>query len=181
MKCPICKTKILIKKELDLGLLSFNCENCDGTWIRSSQYWNWRNQQGQNLSEISVEESINLKVDDSRGVKFCPDCSKFMFGFKVGHGTHFSLDRCNTCGGMWLDKNEWEALKSRNLHDEIHFIFSAPWQSKVKKEELTIRVENLLKDRLGEEDYFKVKEITEWIQKHENKSEIAAYIKESIK
>ena len=181
MNCPICKTKALEINELESGLASYHCKSCEGNWMKSEHYWNWRNKQADNLSEKPAEESISLKIDDSKGWKYCPDCSRFMFGYKVGHETGFNLDRCSSCGGVWLDKNEWKVLKSRNLHDEIHFMFSAPWKNKIKREELEKRIDKLIKENLGEEDYLKVKEITGWVKEHSKKSEIMAYVNESVK
>jgi hypothetical protein len=50
-----------------------------------------------------------------------------MTKYKVGHGFRFTIDRSLT-GGAWLDAGEWEALRGRNFRDEIHFIFTDPWQ-----------------------------------------------------
>ncbi|NQZ56771.1 MAG: zf-TFIIB domain-containing protein [Lentisphaeraceae bacterium] len=35
---------------------------------------------------------------------------------RVGHGLQFYVERCATCGGVWLDKNEWESLKAQGFH-----------------------------------------------------------------
>ncbi|EKD27222.1 MAG: hypothetical protein ACD_79C00801G0003 [uncultured bacterium] len=181
MKCPICKTESFSEKTLESGLLSLHCDNCNGNWIKSFQYWIWREQNGKDLPELPPEQGLVKTIQDSKSGKFCPECNKFLFRYKVGHGTDFNLDRCNTCGGTWFDKSEWDVLKSRNLHDDIHFIFSAPWQSKVQKEESEKSKENLLKNKIGEKDYLKVQEIKKWLINHSNKNEIISYITESVK
>lgn len=52
--------------------------------------------------------------------------------YKIGHGFTFSIDRSIT-GGVWLDGGEWEALRQRNFHEEIHLIFTAPWQKQIRQ------------------------------------------------
>jgi len=180
MKCPVCKTNTFNNKELESGLLALECSSCGGYWIKSFQYWKWRDKHGKNLPEKPSEEGLELTTKDTKGGKFCPECSKLLFRYKVGHDLDFSLDRCNVCGGTWFDKNEWEILKNRNLHDDIHFIFSAPWQTKVKKEEALRDKEKFLEKKIGETDYTKVKGIQEWLQKHAAKNEIWAYLKDNI-
>lgn len=177
MKCPVCKTESFIEKTLDSGLLSLHCENCNGYWIKSFQYWVWREQHGKDLPETPPVSDLSLKIQDSKGAKFCPECNKLIFRYQVGHGTEINLDRCNTCGGTWFDKGEWDILKSRNLHDDIHFIFSAPWQLKVRQEESEKNQENILKSKIGDKDYLKVQEIKKWLSNHTHKNEIFSYIK----
>ena len=68
--------------------------------------------------------------------------------YKVGHGFSFYLDR-SPLGSIWFDKGEWEALKSRQYHDELHLIFTAPWQDGVRTEERIRSERRILEERLG--------------------------------
>jgi Zn-finger nucleic acid-binding protein len=34
----------------------------------------------------------------------------------------FAIEHCGQCEGVWLDKDEWTALKGRSLHDDLQRI-----------------------------------------------------------
>ncbi len=177
MKCMICKNVEMVKRELEEKLPASECTKCGGIWISANNYWNWLKSQGSPLPEKPENYTLKLEVFDSKQVKICPDCGHFLTRRKVGHGLGFCVDRCETCGGIWLDKNEWEILKSRNLHDEIHFIFSEPWQRAVAQEENRKAYESHAEKFLGTADYGKISEFKRWLEKHPQKSFILAYVK----
>ena len=56
-----------------------------------------------------------------------------MVKFLVGRGLSFTLDHCEGCKGIWLDRNEWEALKKRNLHDDLNLMFTSFWQTEANR------------------------------------------------
>ncbi len=85
---------------------------------------------------------------------------------------------CPKCGGIWLDKNEWEVLKSRNIHEEIHFIFSEPWQKAVLQDEQKKAYEAHAEKLLGNADYGRLSEFKKWVSRHPQKSFILAYVKD---
>src|SRR5207244_2897796 len=106
---------------------------------------------GSDLPERPAEEGLRLPVSDNAVPKLCPDCGHILLPYHVGHALNFTLDHCGHCGGTWFDKNEWEILKSRNLHDDIHFIFSHVWQAEVFHEERRQAHERLLLEKFGAE------------------------------
>jgi hypothetical protein len=77
---------------------------------------------------------------------------------------------------MWFDQNEWEIMKSRNLHDDVHLVFSQPWQSAVRAEEHTAAMDDILRQQLGDADLKEIKRIKDWIQKHPKSAELYAYL-----
>ena len=174
MKCPACQTGTLNLEMIGEELRSRKCSQCDGRWIASSDYWKWLERRGDRLPEregggeaLSVEDSVNPKI--------CPDCGHIMFKYSVGHGVDFKLDHCDACNGVWFDRNEWEVLESRNLHDEVNLIFTAPWQSEVLSEERARAFEKLHRGKFGA-DYEKLAELKSWIDAHENRSAILAFL-----
>ena len=142
MKCPICKTESMNEVTLDTELPACQCRNCLGHWLPSENYWNWlehREQVAKQRRNQSVPINLNrgsslLPVVDNNTANFCADCSRLMTKARVGRGLNFYLDRCSHCHGVWLDQNEWENLKQMNFHDQIHYMFSRSWQSRVRKE-----------------------------------------------
>ena len=75
----------------------------------------------------------------------------------VGQGTGFSLDHCHGCKGIWFDRNEWEVLRRRNLHDDLNSILTAFWQTEALNEERKKRLEQMCVNRFGVDDYAEIK------------------------
>ncbi|MDF3129351.1 zf-TFIIB domain-containing protein [Kiritimatiellaeota bacterium B1221] len=177
MKCPTCSSKRTASVSLTDGLTAQKCENCDGQWIPHKNYEAWQ----KSLTEIQAEKpftEVQFEVEDQTGARLCPDCGKILLKYKVGHGLNFFVDYCSACGGIWLDKNEWQALEAQNLHDELHRIFSTAWQKQIREENLAQTMESVFKKRFGEESYSKIKDIREWINEHPQKDQLLAFLTE---
>ncbi len=177
MKCPSCRSIASNTISPTEDLTALICSKCEGYWIRSEEYWKWKEKHPEIMPEKTDDEISELPVEDSSSAKICPECNKILLRYEVGHATGLTLDRCHACGGTWFDKNEWETLKGKNLHDEIHFIFSAPWQNRVKQDKQQHVMENRVKEILGEEDYSEAKRVKNWIANHEKSAEILAYLR----
>jgi Zn-finger nucleic acid-binding protein len=121
-------------------------------------------------------EPDDLEVQESQRIKTCPECNHFLIRYRVGHGLDFSIDRCGACGGLWFDQNEWEILKLRNLHDDVHLIFSAAWQLRAAREEEVQRRRDRLLKQLGAEDFSEVERMHNWLRTHPRRSTILAYL-----
>jgi len=172
MKCPICKINKSKTIETEEKLFVEKCIECEGVWIQASNYWRWiENHEG----TPEKEAKTTREVIETKKPKFCPECNHFLTKYKVGHGVSFSLDRCGHCNGVWLDKNEWEELKERNLHDEIHFVFTQEWQKSVQVEYSKNYFDKVYRERFGD-SYEKIKEIREWVYGKPNSSEILAFL-----
>jgi Zn-finger nucleic acid-binding protein len=176
MKCPVCKTVELQLSNLEIDLTARHCDQCGGNWIQSFEYWRWRDRHGESLPEkVAATDAPNPRT----GVlisKLCPECNGILIRYKVGHGAGFALDQCGNCRGVWLDKDEWEALRTRNLHDDIYTIFTAPWQTQVQQEEAAQNAEQIYTKKFGEEGFAEIKRMKEWIDGHPRKQEILAYL-----
>jgi Zn-finger nucleic acid-binding protein len=174
MKCPNCQSTEFDRKLLDDTLQAMVCTACHGHWINSFQYWLWRDRHQEILPEKAP--SAALAALDSNTTKVCPECFKLLRRYKVGHGTDFSIDRCEVCRGIWFDKNEWEILRDRNLHDEVHFIFSSHWQQAVRQDDMEKNRRRVLGDRIGQSDLDRVNTFKEWLHVHPERSMILAYL-----
>jgi Zn-finger nucleic acid-binding protein len=176
LNCPVCKETALADRELEPNLNCSSCSNCGGSWISSSQYDQWLTVHGEKLPEKAPEEGVKLVSGEKAGIKFCPECKTYLVKYKVGHGVEFSLNRCGRCGGVWFDKNEWEIMKSRNLHDEVHLVFSQAWQSSVREDEHKAAMDEILGSQLGEADFKEVQRIRNWLKEHPKSAELYAYL-----
>ena len=174
MKCPVCKTSELTQAELESNLTSMQCPSCRGNWIQGAEYWKW------------LENHTNLpeRVDDDDGLSLaepglpidCPECRFRMVKYLVGRGLGFTLDHCHGCKGIWLDGNEWEALKKRNLHDDLNTMFTAFWQKEAQREVRKKKLEEIYISRFGADDYADIKNVRGWLDTKANREELLAYL-----
>src|SRR5579862_2873814 len=116
-KCPVCKEVALEAATIDQQLTAHRCSKCKGNWIAPKDYWAWLGDRQILPDPPAAQNPVDLPVHETETPKFCPDCGRFMRRTKVGHGIPFAVDRCGSCGGFWLDANEWEILKSRHIHE----------------------------------------------------------------
>jgi Zn-finger nucleic acid-binding protein len=186
MKCPVCKTIALLPSSLESNLTCRHCDQCRGNWVQSFEYWKWREQHKGSLPENNPDHSAQPanSPDPHTGAlraKLCPECNGILIRYRVGHGVSFSIDQCGNCGGVWFDKDEWESLKSRNLHDDVYTIFTAPWQKQVHSQDSLHAQEEIYRKKFGEEGFEEIKRMKEWIDEHPRKQEIIAFLMHASK
>lgn len=176
MNCPVCLKEALFKETVEGSLTMRRCPSCEGKWLSSKDYFAWQG----SLDAITPEtgySDINhdVTVTDSTQAKLCPECGRILIQFNVGHGINFCLDHCNTCNGVWFDRNEWEVLRGKNLHDEIHMIFTTSWQKEIKREERHAYFDAVYRSSFGA-DYDRIRDIKVWIDNHDLKPSILAFL-----
>ncbi|MBN2441876.1 MAG: zf-TFIIB domain-containing protein [Spirochaetales bacterium] len=178
MDCPVCKNHgTLTNKQIEKDLEVKECESCFGNWIPSFEYWRWLEKHNWRPPTESGIDSTTVEIKtDSVGGKICPECRHILISAKVGYGCEFCIEKCNHCGGIWLDKDEWAILKSKKLNDQLHYMFSHIWQTRVKKAENEAHYILFLKEKLGEEDFNKLFEFKEWMLAHKEKDVMIAHL-----
>jgi Zn-finger nucleic acid-binding protein len=176
MNCPNCKTNELYPKEIEPYLLALVCENCLGRLITSNDYDSWL-KSNQHLPENPTKK-LKITIPEFELVRLCPNCRRILIKYKVGQNVPFQIDRCSTCAGIWLDKGEWETLKSRNLHDDLNQIFTDHWQEEVKRGETRTHLAKMYEEKFGKEDYARIVKFKDWMQKHEKEDEIITYLRD---
>jgi len=173
--CPVCNDIELRRILLEDGLPVHECRQCDGIWLSAYDYHIWLKEQD-SLQLQAADISDPLPVIDTDKAIFCPDCGRFLRRFKIWTDIDFHLDRCKHCNGVWFDKNEWQSLKQRDLHKQVHLFFTQPWQRKLRREETTKRFETMYLDRFGAEDYAEIKRIKVWLTEHSQGQHLLAYL-----
>ena len=177
MKSPVSPTTTLVKTELDSGLLAYHCPESDGHYLPVESYWRWLAKQPERLAKLPPSgEDLPEEVEPTT-TRLCPESNLPMLRYKVGHGFSFAIDRSPT-GGLWFDRGEWEALRVHNLHDELHLIFTLPWQNKVRRAEKEERLQQLLRERIGDEAFQKTITFRNWLATQPDKSPILALLNE---
>lgn len=176
MNCPVCKTEELFRKEIEPILIASACQKCKGRWLSHNDYESWLKSH-ENIPELPSRK-IKMTIPEFELVRLCPECRRILVKYRVGHNIPFSLDRCGTCAGVWLEKDEWEILKRRNLHDDLQKIFTDHWQEEVKKGETRARLAAMYEQKFGKEDYARICKFKDWIEAHEKEDEIIAYLRD---
>ncbi|MGY8688458.1 MAG: TFIIB-type zinc ribbon-containing protein, partial [Verrucomicrobiales bacterium] len=118
--------------------------------------------------------------DTDRPALICPESGALLTRYRVGQGVEFSIDRSPITGGVWLDAGEWEALVARNIHVEMHHIFTSAYQFRVRSGEFEDHLESQFSKRIGEEGFVKVKAFREWMLSQENPRDIMCYLEDGM-
>jgi Zn-finger nucleic acid-binding protein len=175
MKCPVCKTNTLVSDTLVDDLLAAQCSNCHGYWIAANVYRTWLRAKTGDMPQKASNLPFN-PTWEVHEVKICPDCKHMLRRFKIFPDIDFYLDRCGSCNGIWFDANEWDALKERNLHDNLQDFFTRPWRDHLLAEETRARMESVYLLKIGDQDYEKIKEIRAWLDGNKQKNMLIAFL-----
>ena len=177
MRCPRCGTRELEPKEIDVGLHAQVCADCNGKWIEFASYERWLKR----IESAPLEPDSDLSgltIPEFELARMCPRCRRILIKYKVGSSVPFKVDRCSSCAGIWLDENEWEVLRSRNLHDDLHKIFTDHWQGEVSREETRSALEAIYEKKFGPDDYAKILDFKKWVDEHDKAHEIISFIRD---
>lgn len=170
--CPVCTPAQLLRLQiLEPGLHVRGCPRCGGHWIRLADYWRWRADKGTGAPEKSPGRSTTA-AKEATGLRRCPDDGQPLSRYRVGKGIAFTLERCGNCEGVWLDGNEWEVLRRRGLHDDLHRVFTDDWQREAGRTEKQQQAEAALMRALTPADYARIREVKAWIDSHPLRAEL---------
>ncbi len=178
MDCPICRNDTELKV-IESGLEGTECER-HGIWIPALHYWKWIATQNITYPPEINDGEFEAGETDTKSGKVCSDCGKVLRRYAVGHGVGFHVDQCPNCTSIWLDSGEWEILKEKNLHSAIHFMFSEPWQNRVKKDKVQDHFESQYRTRLGDSLFEEVHAFKKMIIDHEDCSLILTYLRAKV-
>lgn len=179
MNSPVAENVAMVREKLEPGLVVHRCPQSGGIFIPADSYWLWLRKHPSRWPQLPVNaaEPVELPITEStdRVAKICPVSGTLMVRCRVGHGFDFHLER-STTGGIWLDGGEWERLRARNFHDELHLMFAAPWQRKVRQDEQSSGIEMRLRERLGDEVHNRLIELRSHLRDHPARSEALAFL-----
>ncbi len=175
MKSPIGERRELVATTLEEGLKAHRCAESGGLYIKLENYWEWKHKSAEVVNEDAVEDKAFPVSEYDEVVKLCPETGTLMTRYRVGHGLPFRVDRSIT-GGVWLDAGEWEALHAAGIHQNLHLIFTAPWQKAVTSAEQSALYNERLRSRLGDDFYQELTALREKIWSHPNSAEVFAYL-----
>jgi hypothetical protein len=160
---------------LDQGLMAHQCADSGGHYIPAACYMRWLQSQPARLPQVPANTDEEPASEDPETARMCPETGTLMMRCRVGHGFTFSVDRSIT-GGIWLDCGEWDALRERNFHDEIHLIFTAPWQKRVRDERAQAVYETRLESVIGADLFARLKSLKAELNDHPQCAMAIAYL-----
>ena len=176
MQSPVASRKSMNRVALEDGLVGYRCPESEGVFLPIDSYFRWLSRQLERLPKLPVaSEEVQEASQDSGAAKICPESGQIMQRFKVGHGFDFYLDR-SPSGSIWMDQGEWESLRKHQFHDELHLVFTTPWQKKVRDEAMSAMRSDLLAAKLGSELLAKIESLKNELQGHESRSLALAYL-----
>lgn len=175
MRSPVYPEVNLEPKEIEPGLMTYECPRSGGVWITLGAFEQWKAQQSSKTFAVSNHSPV--AVDDSKlPALICPESGCVLLRYKVGHGLQFHVDRSPVTGGIWLDRGEWEALRQKGLHVDLNLIFTASYQRDVRAVEYASSLERAFRERIGEPDFGRVKEFKAWMTQHTRSNDILCYL-----
>jgi len=88
------------------------CEDCRGIWVAGDQFRALAAKvaaDGQVPADGKITfhpRKVILPHADSIKARQCPECYEPMREFNYAYDSNIFLDRCDICGGIWLNPNE---------------------------------------------------------------------------
>lgn len=187
MRCPACRHPNLIRDALEPVLSAHFCRQCGGQWIEGAQYWRWLelttddNAAPASIHSAAPDSNAGPPLSEPGKARLCPECGRLLARTPVGHGVDFRVDHCTTCGGTWLDAGEWEALRSRGMHRNLHRVFSPAWAAEVSREEQRAAHEAMLIQLFGPDDLAEMRRVSAWLRHHPKSRELVAALLDEVR
>jgi Zn-finger nucleic acid-binding protein len=173
---PLHTDAHLQRVQLEPGLEAFQCPKSGGYWIPLQSYTIWQERHRDGIHPLPRGYEPRCEENSEKRTLICPESGCLLTRYRVGQGLKFRIDRSPKTGGVWLDAGEWEALKSKNLHDELHLIFGAPYQRRIRTQESHAQLRQLFAQRIGAADFVRVNEFKNWLHRHARQRDILAYL-----
>jgi len=167
-------------REVEPGHEVYECPKSGGLWIPLQSYLAWKDRQPPGAAAPTGICPTALQDDSRQRTLICPESGRLLLRYRVGHGLTFHIDRSPATGGVWLDKGEWEALKSRGLHVSLHLIYTAAYQRQVRSSEHVQRMMDTFRERIGAVDFAKVTEFGAWLARRPKRRDICCYLLDEL-
>jgi len=116
MKCPIDHTE-LTKKTYENTVEIDSCSVCQGAWLDKGELEKIQeiksNDYQSELSQITdhVGNAFSMALAKDKPARSCPVCKSELERSEYGYSSQILIDSCIHGHGVWLDKNELQALE----------------------------------------------------------------------
>lgn len=175
MNCTSCKKGVLRPSFIEGQFRAHTCSSCGGNWILIEDFVSWkeRNSDYEFSKDIKMEET---ELSDSKKAIICPASGTIMRKFRISSKNEHKVDYSSIVGGIWLDKGEWELLKSEGLAGCLNTVVTQNWQRDIRKNNAKQNFSEIYAAKFGEENYSKIQDLRTWLSSQENKSDLRAYL-----
>lgn len=174
MKCNACKTGRLVPSFLEAQFRCHTCDECGGNWILIEDYVSWKERNPTiEFKAGCIEEIV---ADDTREALLCPVTGGLMRKFRISKDIPHRMDYSARVGGVWLDKGEWELLVAEGLAGSLNAVLTEQWQQKLKLDSSRAALTQMYRNKFGDDDYERAKEVREWINNNSNSEELRRFI-----
>lgn len=173
MKCTRCKQGELKSDFLDDTIPCRTCDACGGNWILLRDYLGWKER---NPGHVFVDPKLEEIPEAPKHAFVCPVTGSLMVPYRISKETLHRIDLSPRINGIWLDKGEWDLLKSEGLAGSLNRIFTDPWQRKIRADSTRDVYSALYTEQFGEADYARIMEIRAWLAEHPKREGLMAYL-----
>jgi len=173
MQCTSCKNGVLVPTQLEDQFPARRCTRCGGNWIYLYDYLRWLDQGGATSAQ---EGSYQVEAQETEQAMLCPKTGSLMLKYRISKDSSHLLDLSAEVSGIWLDKGEWDLLKSEGLATRLNAIFTEPWQKNIRSQTTRDVMQALYKEKFGVDGYEKIKAIRTWLSTSPNKAHLIAYL-----
>lgn len=175
MNCTQCLSGVLKPSFIDGLFRTHTCTHCGGNWILIEDFVTWKERNPDH--EFTEEPDWQAEAsEDTREALLCPVTGGFMTKFKITAQSEHKIDYSASVGGIWLDKGEWDLLKSAGLASTLNRIVTRHWQRNIAKESSKDSFEGIYLAKFGQPGYEKIKAMKAWLDEQPNKAGLRAYL-----
>lgn len=175
MKCTSCDAGNLVPAYLENLFLVHSCTHCGGSLIFLKDYLRWLESNPENLNADTKESCALADAEDQKKALLCPVTGKLMRKFRITAGSDHRLDLSGEVNAIWIDKGEWELLRSAGLGGKLNQIFTSSWQQKVRDANSREVLHSWYEREFGEH-FEAIEAFRERIAGLDNRAEIIAYL-----
>jgi len=181
MRSPRNAHAVLVAREIAKGLTAHICPDSGGCWIDGKAYWDWWQQQPEFPRPAPATDGPPVAVEtDTGSALISPRSGRLMRKYRVGRGLDFHIDFDASTGGFWLDRGEYEALRARGMHDELHLICSSEYQSQLRAMETAHAREAIARRTLGDELYVELHSLVNRVSATNMSGPVLAFLTERL-
>lgn len=105
LRCPVEKSRL--DAHFSEGVRFSACRRCSGVWLDRETL---RQQTARPLPRPRDQRRGGTVVTTAARDRDCPQCTRRLTLVRVAG---VEIDRCDTCGGLWLDAGEYDAIRNQ--------------------------------------------------------------------
>jgi Zn-finger nucleic acid-binding protein len=109
--CPVCNEPMV--SYWFEGVEIDRCLECGGTWLDAGELELLVELAGYDPRELVAKLCAATRL--RRGERRCPRCPRRLEVIEVGDDEKIEIDRCPIEHGLWLDRNEMEAVIATSI------------------------------------------------------------------